>query len=55
MPGVLKLIAEFAGVVVGEELRHTRAMGPAIAAIDWSVHDGFIPDYDTDAYPESDY
>ena len=38
-PGLLQLIAEFAGVVVGEELRRTRAIGPAIAAVDWRMHD----------------
>ena len=27
------------GIVVGKELRYTRAMGPAIAAIDWAAHD----------------
>ena len=32
-------IAGFAGIVVGEELRRTRAMGRAIAAIDWAAHD----------------
>ena len=32
-------VAEFVGVVVGEELQHTRAMGPAIAAVDWAAHD----------------
>jgi len=32
-------VAEFVGVVVGKELRLTRAMGPAIAAIDWVAHD----------------
>jgi hypothetical protein len=39
VPHVHQLIAEFVGVVVGEELRHTRAMGTAIAAIDWAAHD----------------
>ena len=32
-------VAEFVGIVVGKELRRTRAMGPAIAAIDWAPHD----------------
>ena len=32
-------VAEFVGVVVGDELRRTRAVGPAIAAIDWEEHD----------------
>ena len=27
------------GIVVGKELRCTRAMGPEIAAIDWAAHD----------------
>ena len=31
--------ARFLGVVVGAELRHLRAVGPAIAAIDWAAHD----------------
>ena len=39
LPGAHQLIADFAGVVVGQELRRTRAMGPAIAAIDWDAHD----------------
>ena len=32
-------VAEFVGIVVGKELRRTRAMGPAIAAIDWAARD----------------
>ena len=32
-------VAKFVGVVVGKELRLTRAMGPAIAAIDWAAYD----------------
>ena len=32
-------VAEFVGILMGKELRHTRAMGPAIAAIDWAAHD----------------
>ena len=39
VPAVHQLIAAYAGVVVGEELRHARAMGPALAAIDWAAHD----------------
>ena len=39
LPGVREDIAAFAGIVVGKELRYTRAVGPAIAAIDWAVHD----------------
>ena len=31
------------GIVVGKELRYTRAMGPAIAAIDWAAHDEVWP------------
>jgi hypothetical protein len=38
-PGLLEKIAAFAGVMVGEELRRTRAVGPAIAAVDWELHD----------------
>ena len=38
-PGLLEKIGAFVGIVVGVELRHTRAMGPAIAAIDWAAHD----------------
>ena len=34
-----KSIMEFVGIVVGAELRHLRAVGPAIAAIDWAAHD----------------
>ena len=36
---VREQIAEFVGIVVGAELRHLRAVGPAIAAIDWAAHD----------------
>ena len=36
---VRERIAAFAGIVVGAELRHLRAVGPAIAAIDWAAHD----------------
>ena len=36
---VRERIGEFVGVVVGSELRHLRAVGPAIAAIDWAAHD----------------
>ena len=38
-PGLLQLIAEFAGVVVGKKLRCMRAIGPAIAAVHWQLHD----------------
>lgn len=38
-PGLLEMIAAFVGVVVGEELRHMRAVGPEITAIDWTAHD----------------
>ena len=36
---VRELIAQFVGIVVGTELRHLRAVGPAIAAVDWAAHD----------------
>ena len=36
---VLERISEFAGIVVGAELRRLRAVGPAIAAVDWAAHD----------------
>ena len=36
---VREQIAEFVGIVVGVELRHLRAVGPAIAAVDWAAHD----------------
>jgi len=39
VPGIREMVAVFVGVVVGPELRRTRAMGAAIAAIDWSEHD----------------
>ena len=42
-PGLLEKIGAFVGIVVGVELRHTRAMGPAIAAIDWAAHDEAWP------------
>ena len=44
LEGVLMKIAAFSGVVVGEELRHTRRIGPGFAAIDWDEHDA---DYDS--------
>ena len=37
--GLLEEIAAFVGIVMGAELRRTRAMGPAIAAVDWAAHD----------------
>ena len=43
MPGFLEKIAAFVGIVVGVELRRTRAMGPAIAVIDWAAHDQAWP------------
>ena len=42
-PGLLEKIGAFVGIVVGVELRHTRAMGPAMAAIDWAAHDQAWP------------
>ena len=39
VPDVLSLIAAFVGVVIGVELRRTRELGPAIAAIHWSAYD----------------
>ena len=45
---VREQIAEFAGIVVGAELRHLRAVGPAIAAIDWAAHDQPWPPMETD-------
>ena len=39
----IEKIGAFVGVVVGAELGHTRAMGPAIAAIDWAAHDQAWP------------
>jgi hypothetical protein len=38
-PGLREEIAAFVGVVVGAELRRTRAVGPVIEAIDWAAHD----------------
>ena len=32
-------IGAFVGIVVGAELRRLRAVGPAIAAVDWAAHD----------------
>ena len=32
-------IGAFVGIVVGVELRRLRAVGPAIAAVDWAAHD----------------
>ena len=36
---VREKVAGFLGIVVGAELRHLRAVGPAIAAVDWAAHD----------------
>ena len=36
---VLQLVAGFVGVLMGEELRHTQAIGPAITAIKWVDED----------------
>jgi hypothetical protein len=38
VPDVRERIAHFVGVVVGAELRRTRTMGPAIAAVNWAAH-----------------
>ena len=38
-PGLRELIAAFVGVVMGAELRHTRAVEPVIEAVDWAAHD----------------
>ena len=32
-------IAAYAGIVVGAQLRYLRAIGPAIAAVNWAEHD----------------
>ena len=46
-PDVLERVAGFVGVMVGAELRRTRAVGPAIDAIDWDAHDyDFLNDSD---------
>jgi len=37
--GVRAKIGAFVGIVVGVELRRLRAVGPAIAAVDWAAHD----------------
>ena len=39
MEEVRERIGAFAGIVVGAELRRLRAVGPAIAAVDWAAHD----------------
>ena len=39
IPDVLERVAGFVGVLLGVELRRTRALGPAIAAIDWVLND----------------
>ena len=36
---VRERVGSFVGVFVGTELRHLRAVGPAIAAVDWAAHD----------------
>ena len=36
---VREKIGAFVGIVVGAELRRLRAVGPAIAAVDWAAHD----------------
>jgi len=48
MEEVRTKVAEFVGVVVGKELRRTRATGPAIAAVDWAAHDQPWPPSDDD-------
>ena len=37
--GILEKVAEYAAVVVGEELRHTRNLSPALRAVPWHLHD----------------
>ena len=36
---MLERIGEFVGIVMGAELRRLRALGPAMAAVDWAAHD----------------
>ena len=36
---VRETISQYAGVVVGAELRHLRAVGPALTGVDWTKHD----------------
>ena len=43
IPDVLERVAGFVGVVVGAELRRTRAVGHAIEAIDWNAADDCEP------------
>ena len=38
MEGVRERVGDFVGIVVGAGLRRLRAVGPAIAAVDWSAH-----------------
>ena len=42
-PGLLEKIGAFVGIVVGAELRHTRAMGPGLLYFDWAAHDQAWP------------
>ena len=37
--GIREDIQAFVGIVVAAELRRVRAVGPAIAAVDWAAHD----------------
>jgi len=37
--GITEQIGHFVGIVVGTELQHLRALGPAFAAVDWPAHD----------------
>ena len=39
LPDILEQIAGFCGVLVREELRRTRELGPAIDAVDWAAND----------------
>ena len=39
VPEVREKIGAFVGIAVGVELRRLRAVGPAIAAVDWAAHD----------------
>ena len=52
---VLQLVAGFAGVLTGEELRHTQTIGPAITAIKWVDEDAAECGWDADKQLPGDF
>ena len=55
--GIVENVAEFAGVVVGKELRHARNLRPALMNVPWHVYDHAEASSDSgiSGYSSADY